>query len=403
MTLMVFWSRSTSRKSPDRTADRRSITLLRLSTKESRRNVKSPLSVGGVFQRAEKVTNVVGWSVDGSVLVQVPVVKNVLNEWLTGNNQVLDSDFASTLADLGEEVNGLIGVEVGVGEIGSRSHHNDSAKVNQAVLGSSHQSLQSGIVLLLGSAVGSGSVGQQVGVVGKRLVKVLSEPVVVGSQGITCNGSWGSVSWSVIVLDSELLVGLSSVQQVDGLSQFQSSISEILVDLENFGSVDLGWVLGGVGGSVAEVAGGPVGRHFPGVDFVLQNLDSEPSKGHVTKSSFQRRNTCNSGNQEVGVGQVEGWVQTQSSNGGCGIDFTFSGDNLTKRVIVVAMDLRIDWRKTRNGDIVNELELLQEWLGLVAEHVDDENLGLVNFELLIDGFVKTGGLHWVKRGGGSRG
>ncbi|KAH3664631.1 hypothetical protein OGATHE_003446 [Ogataea polymorpha] len=187
--------------------------------------------------------------VDSAVFVGIPVRNDVLDERLSCNHQVLDCYLTATLRHLGEEVGGLVVVVVGVGKVRGRSHDDNAAEIDQAVLSSSHKSLQRGIVLLLRGAVGGSSVGDKVG-------------------------------------SSELRVSGGSIEQSRFLGQFQSTVSQGLIDLKDLGSVPLGWVLCGVGGAVREIAGAPVGRHLTSIDFVLQDLDRKPSKSHVSQGTL---------------------------------------------------------------------------------------------------------------------
>jgi len=97
---------------------------------------------------------------------------------------------------------------------------------------------------------------------------------------------------------------------------------QVLVDLEDLGTVDGLWVLVWNIRSLWDVTGGKVGWDLARVEFVLHgDLDSISGECDTADGSDLWVDTCNTSNHEVGRGQVELLVANKRRDCDSSIDF----------------------------------------------------------------------------------
>lgn len=99
---------------------------------------------------------------------------------------------------------------------------------------------------------------------------------------------------------------LLGVLQLCPLGKSMGGITQVCVELEDFGAVCDAGVLERVGTAVRDVARGPVLGQRSGVDFVLESdLDGVPSEGDAANGCMPRIHARNAGQEKVCLREVE--------------------------------------------------------------------------------------------------
>ncbi len=137
-----------------------------------------------------------------------------------------------------------------------------------------------------------------------------------------------------------------------------------------------------VGGGFAEgnVAGGPVFWNFAGVDFVGEvAVDDVVGPDGGAEGADLRVDAADSGDEEVGVGEVEARVEAEGHDGGGGAGGAYSGEDAEDSGLGVEAEIVVARGKGQDGVEVFALDPVLVLAGSVAgvgadlEHVDDDD------------------------------
>ena len=161
------------------------------------------------------------------------------------------------------------------------------------------------------------------------------------------------------------------------------AVDEILVQLEDFGAVDLGGVVGGEGGVwekgvLWEVAGGVVGGDLIVGEFVLQvELYSVVGECYGASSCQVGIYACDSCNEKVCLLQAEQWGVDQGADAGGSIDLAFASGYLANIACFGAVDVREKWTSPADSNVlvVEAGHVLIPHSRFRIKHGDDEDLG----------------------------
>lgn len=274
------------------------------------RLLASGSEIRGSAEGAEDVTDIVG-GLDTSLEGGVPAVQDAGDDLDTGIVEVLDGGLEATGVDVAEMLESRL-VGVGLVEVGSGAHDNDTGEVGQVAGGSTQQGLQGCVVLLSAGAVLAGAVGPDLGGVVEGLAEQLAAVVDVRGRDVAFHDG-GRLGGGFVALGGVLaavfLRGFG-VGEVGLLGEGGGQIAQIGVHLEDFGAVDAGGVLVGGVGALGDVAGGEVVGEFAEVDLVLQgNLDGVSGEGGTADGGDLGVDTGDTSNEEVGVGEVKEGVE----------------------------------------------------------------------------------------------
>ncbi|KAG9755148.1 purine nucleoside permease, partial [Aureobasidium melanogenum] len=207
--------------------------------------------------------------------------------------------------------------------------------------GCAQQGFEGRIVFLGGGAVVASAVGDQGDVGGSNIAFDYTRAAGGGTSGVD------------LVVGVQSTVGDSSVRVVEGClaGEVCSDLLQVLVDLEDLGTVDVLRVLGRAGGTKRDVSSAVVGRDIAGIELVLKSdLDGVASEGDGTDGSDLGVDSSNTGNHEVRGGQVETRATDQRGDGDCSINLRLSSDDLTDISILGTVNIREQRRGTRKGD-----------------------------------------------------
>lgn len=164
------------------------------------------------------------------------------------------------------------------------THGNDTAEVNEPFNRCPHQYLERRIVFLCAHAIDSCAIGPQRCRVFKRLCKPATGIIDIARSAIALDDAGrhhSRVIWRThFRIQEAVFARLLGVLQLGSLGKSVGGITQVGVELEDFGAVRDAGVLEGVGTAVRDVTRGPVLGQRSGVDFVLESdLDGIPSKG----------------------------------------------------------------------------------------------------------------------------
>ncbi|KAM3087910.1 hypothetical protein ACMFMG_012201 [Clarireedia jacksonii] len=199
-------------------------------------------------QASEDIANVVG-SIDTSSECRVPAVQKTLDNFGTGQVDVLNRWLESTLVGV-QKVELDRDTWVWTIEIGACAHDDDTGEVNEVVNGGTEKGGKGCIVFLSSHAVNSGAISKEGSCILECFTEKSSRIVDIGGGSVAGDDS-RSVGGSCIDLIARVArsivgtVGNGFSRVVEGgfLSESNSEVTEWLVDLEDFGPVDVAWVL----------------------------------------------------------------------------------------------------------------------------------------------------------------
>lgn len=113
------------------------------------------------------------------------------------------------------------------------------------------------------------------------------------------------------------------------MSKAVSDIAKVGIEFKDFSAVRDARVFKGVFSSVRDVSRRPVIGQRARIDFILQrNLDGVASEGDAADGCVARIDTCNAGEEEVCLREVESAGQDESRHGDGRVDFAFTDGEL---------------------------------------------------------------------------
>lgn len=319
------------------------------------------ISIGTEVRRTtegtEDITDVVARG-DTSGESRVPLADDTLDDLDTSVVDVLNRGLISTSSSVEEVLTSRL-ARVRAVEVRGGTHDNDTGEINELGLSGTDHGLEGSVILLGRGAVVTGTVGEDLSSVGEGVTEDVTGVVDVAGGDIALDDGGGSSAGGIDAVGGVVLgaVGLGVVGVSEGglAGESSSQLAQVVVDLEDLGAVDAAGVLPGVVGTLGEVAGGGVGGHFADVDLVLQgDLDGVASQGHTADGGQLGVDTGDTGDEEVGVGQVEGGVEDDGGDGDGGVDLGFTGDQLADVVVCGAVHIREQRRGSGDGNVVLE-------------------------------------------------
>lgn len=106
-------------------------------------------------------------------------------------------------------------------------------------------------------------------------------------------------------------------------------VAKICVEFKDLGAVCDAGVFKGVCSSVGDVSRGPVSGERARVDFILQSyLDRITSESNAANGCVARIDSCDAGEEEVCLCEVESAGEDQGSHGNGRVDFAFTDGEL---------------------------------------------------------------------------
>lgn len=313
--------------------------------------------VRGTTKGTEDVTNVV-LGLNTVSKGGVPSLENTLNNLDTGHVEVLERRLKATLVRVEQVVSGG---SAGVGTVKVRggAHDDDAGEVGQLVGRGAEEDFQGGVILLGAGAVVAGSVGQDLGGVLESGAEDVAAVVDIGGSDVALDNARGKASGLELSAGSLVVstVGLGGggVGEVGLAGEVGSDGAQVGVDLEDLGSVDAGRVLAWVFCALGDISGGVGAVQLADVDLILESdLDRVPSKGCGSSGGLLGTDAGDTGDEPVGLGEIEQGRESDRGDGGGGIDLGFTGDQLADLVVLGTVDIGEQGGEAGDGDVASQ-------------------------------------------------
>lgn len=273
---------------------------------------------------AKDIANVVG-GLDARGELRVPLAEDALHDLDAGNVDVLDGRGVAALVGVEEVVDAVL-AGMGAVKIRGGAHEDDAGEIDGADGREASHGLEDGVVFLRSEAVDAGAVGPEASGVLEGLAEEGAREIDVGSGDVSFDDGWGggahAVEMGAVQVVCAVGNGGGGIFEGDTGGEIYGDVAESLVELEDFGSVDGGWVLSWLVGTLANIAGGPVLWNLASIEFVLKShLNSIFGEGDGSESANLGRDTGDTPDEEIGGRQVELRRGEERGDGGCGVDF----------------------------------------------------------------------------------
>jgi hypothetical protein len=335
-------------------------------------------------QSAKDIANVIG-SINTLSKSTVPTIENALDNLDTSQVKVSDGRQEGTLHRRLEQVVSGRAAEERTVKVRGGSHDDDSLEIDEFFDGCAEEGFEGCVVLLGSRAVISSAICDESCEIAESLSQKFARVVDVRGSDITLNHTRTTgrgTSGVDLVVGVQLAVSDSSIRVVECClaGEVCSNLLQVLVELKDLGTVDILRVLRGSSGTKRNVASGKVSRDIARVEFVLKSdLDGVTSDGNRADGSDLGVDSSNTGNHEVGSGQVEARATNKRGDRDCSIDLALASDDLANISILGTVDMREQRRSSRKRDVSSqEVELGDSVpdLSLGTEHGNEHDLWL---------------------------
>jgi hypothetical protein len=257
-------------------------------------------------ERSEDVPHVVR-CLDALREPLVPLAADAVHDLRANDAEILDGRVEAVQPEE-EVVCGALARERPV-EVGRGAHHDHAGEVDEPGQGTAEERLERAVVLLLRRAVHARAVGEQLRRVFECLAEERPGPEVVGRRRVACNDRRRSRTGGerrdigvVRPIGSRGVV----VEELYSLHHLDDRFAEGVVDLDDFGTVDIRRVLVGKHRALRNVARRRIGGLLARVELKLQgNLNGVARESHAADCANFGVYASDTGNEEVRVLEVE--------------------------------------------------------------------------------------------------